>query len=819
MMSASISAGAVAPPIPVGPLSAPRIRQTSGRLPARLVAVIRNVGSTIGAGLDGLLIGLVVAYVAAVFVSGPSKFLGLPWPVQSVLAAIGALAFALLGAGSGRLARGLLLAVGRGLDWLLARVARRFRWGDRVRGVLAIPFRILSGVPAAWLGAFAALLVLANLADAGPLGLFIPAGALGAYIVLGGVITGLLFAAGRIARPGRERAAPVATWSRLGPARRIVTALLAGVAIVVAGGGASILVSPGSTDSLVTAEAVLDGFVAGRAPAPEDPGARGPYPVRATSYGSGTDLHRIAFGSAAAVTTPTVDASRVLDPLGWGADESRAWFWGFGTDALPLNGLVWLPEGDGPFPLVLIVHGNHAMGDFSEPGYAYLGEHLASRGMVTVSVDENFLNGSWASDWGGREQLVRAWFLLLHLDQWRTWTADPMSPYHGLVDLDRVGLIGHSRGGEAASVAASLAGRGEAPDPDMRPWPTGLRVRAVVGIAPSDGQYSSGQVVLTETDYLTLHGGHDSDATSWMGSRQYARTVVDDGAFKAALWSYRSNHGQFSTTWGRSDHGPLGGALLNLAPILDPAAQRDVAMTAIGAFLEGSLHGRLEYRDLFRRPMVGREWLPVEDIYLVRSGDEDFVPLTTGDPARGRDGTTVSAVGFESVRAFAMPLRALLPDQGTQAVELRWGATGGHAVWAVENLEASAAARPPIAIRFALANGATEEGDGEPLLLEIELATTDGVRVTLPIAQWGALPPALPVRLAKDDLVASLSSMDLARGAPVERVLQTYELPLSDFAGAAPSFDPARLSAVRLVVNRSTAGVLWVTEVGLVPRG
>ena len=816
-MRVSTSAGAVAPPIPVSPLAAPRVRRTAGRLRARVLAVIREAGSTIGAGLDGLLVGLVVGYVVAVFVSGPAKFLGLPWPVQSALAATGALAVALLGAGAGRLARWLVVAVGRGLDWLLARAWHRLRSGARARGVLAIPFRIVSGVPAGWAGAFAAVLVLANLADVGPLGLFIPAGALGAYVVLGGLVTGLLFAAGRIARPRRERAALVATWSRLGPARRIAVALLAGMAIVLAGGGTSVLVSPGSIDSLVTAEAVLDGFVTGRAPAPEDPGARGPYPVRATSYGSATDLHRIAFGAAVAVTTPTVDASRVLDPLGWGADESRAWFWGFGTDALPLNGLVWLPEGDGPFPLALIVHGNHAMGDFSEHGYAYLGEHLASRGMVTVSVDENFLNGSWAGDWGGREQLARAWLLLLHLDQWRGWAADPTSPFHGLVDLDRVALIGHSRGGEAASLAASLAGRREAPDPDMLTWPTGLRVRAVVGIAPSDGQYSSGQVVLTGTDYLTLHGGHDSDATSWMGSRQYARTVVDDGAFKAALWSYRSNHGQFSTTWGRSDHGPLGGALLNLAPILDPAAQRDVAMTAIGAFLEASLHGRMEYRDLFRRPMVGREWLPVEDIYLVRSGDEDFVPLTTGDPSRGRDGTTVSAVGFAPVRAFALPLRTLLPDQGTTAVELRWAAAGGSAVWAVENIEQRAGAGIPVAIRFALANGATEEGDGEPLLMEIELATTDGVRVALPIAQWGALPPALAARLAKDDLVAGLSSMDLARGAPVERVLQSYELPMSDFTGAEPAFDPARLSAVRLVVNRSTAGALWVTEVGLVP--
>ena len=44
----------------------------------------------------------------------------------------------------------------------------------------------------------------------------------------------------------------------------------------------------------------------------------------------------------------SVDGSTILRALGWGADEARAWFWGFGRDALPLNGLVWLPEGSGP---------------------------------------------------------------------------------------------------------------------------------------------------------------------------------------------------------------------------------------------------------------------------------------------------------------------------------------------------------------------------------------------------------------------------------------------------------------------------------------
>jgi hypothetical protein len=50
------------------------------------------------------------------------------------------------------------------------------------------------------------------------------------------------------------------------------------------------------------------------------------------------------------------------------------------------------------------------MKDFSDPGYAYLGELFASRGFIAVSVDENFLNGDIRS-----ENDARAYVLLEHL--------------------------------------------------------------------------------------------------------------------------------------------------------------------------------------------------------------------------------------------------------------------------------------------------------------------------------------------------------------------------------------------------------------------
>ena len=182
----------------------------------------------------------------------------------------------------------------------------------------------------------------------------------------------------------------------------------------------------------------------------ENPGQTGPFAVGSLTYGSGAG-RRAEYGRDAALLTPTVDATPAY--AGWQGIGAGFYGWLFGGDFkhLPLNGSVWYPEGAGPFPLVLIVHGNHGATDYSDPGYAYLGEHFASRGFITVSVDENFLNGHSLWEGHGDEMPVRAWLLLKHLQVWRGWNADPGSPFYGKVDLERVVLMGHSRGGRGSS--------------------------------------------------------------------------------------------------------------------------------------------------------------------------------------------------------------------------------------------------------------------------------------------------------------------------------------------------------------------------------
>ena len=284
--------------------------------------------------------------------------------------------------------------------------------------------------------------------------------------------------------------------------------------------------------------------------AAENPSANGPYHVQKLLYGVGNDIRRAEYGASVAIKTHTVDASDFFkDFKGW-RRWARKKYWGFDVDKLPLNARVWYPEGPGPFPLVLIVHGNHNLADFSDSGYAYLGELLASRGFILASIDENFINGGLFHDPPLKPgSAIRGWLLLEHLKLWKEWNQAAGNPFRGKVDLSRIAQMGHSRGGEAAATAAAFNGIKYYPDDANIKFDYGFAIKAVVAIAPADGQYRPAEQDrwISDVSYLTLQGAHDADVSSFMGSRQWdhVRYTRPGPWFKAELYAYRANHGQF----------------------------------------------------------------------------------------------------------------------------------------------------------------------------------------------------------------------------------------------------------------------------------
>jgi dienelactone hydrolase len=357
-------------------------------------------------------------------------------------------------------------------------------------------------------------------------------------------------------------------------------------------------------------------------PSPLEPG---PYRVKHLFYGSGTDKNRAEFRDSVAFKTDRVDASKLVS-LGNSA-KSRNEYWGFKPDSFPLNARVWYPDGPGPFPLVLVAHGNHDMKDFSDPGYEYLGRHLASRGFIMASLDMNFINGGI-----GGENDGRGWLFLKHLEAWRGFDEDPENPFHGLVDMGNIGIMGHSRGGEAVGHAAAFNNLSRYPDDATLTWEFGFPIKAVVAIAPVDGQYrpTSRLAPVENVNYLVFHGTHDGDVSSFSGLRTYKRIRFTDGEphFKASVYVHRANHGQWNTVWGPHDRGPRSARSLDLRGLLQGEEQRQFALVYVTAFLESSLKGRDEYLPLFRDHRVIAGWLP-KTMYITEFQESSFRPLAT----------------------------------------------------------------------------------------------------------------------------------------------------------------------------------------------
>ncbi|WP_439107391.1 hypothetical protein, partial [Congregibacter sp.] len=355
-----------------------------------------------------------------------------------------------------------------------------------------------------------------------------------------------------------------------------------------------------------------------------NPAAPGSYTVTALTYGAGENFRRPEFAGDRDIESRVVDARKLLPEWKSFKKAMREKYWGFGLEEAPLNGRVWMPEGSGPFPLVLIVHGNHGMEDYSDDGYAYLGELLASRGFIAVSVDQNYINGSWSGDFQGKEMAARGWLLLEHLSLWRDWNNTPGHRFNAKVDMRNIALIGHSRGGEAVSIAHSFNELSHFPDDATVAFDYGFDIRALVAIAQVDQRYHR-RVRLRDVDFFTIHGSYDSDEPAYHGLRQMNRISFsgEDYFLKAGVYVHGANHGQFNSGWGRYDYSPPGAWTLNTAPMMPGEEQREAAKVYITAFLESSLHHDHGFLPYLKDPRTLATWLP-ERSYVHQFLDSSF---------------------------------------------------------------------------------------------------------------------------------------------------------------------------------------------------
>lgn len=392
----------------------------------------------------------------------------------------------------------------------------------------------------------------------------------------------------------------------------------------------------------------------------EAPDTTGPYAVGTVEYLDQNGISGIT--DPGGVTGPTYPIT-----LGWARIMYPATVAGTGTPVAP----------GGPYPVALFLHGRHASCDNDGPGpglsggfgpcaqpnripshegYNYIMEKLASQGVYCISIsahDIQFDGGVWNYN-------VRGRLILKFLDKLRDWTnfgTDPFGLFNGRIDMSKVALSGHSRGGEGVVAADQLNAT----------WPNPHSIVAVNAIAPTDQDATTDYV--PSVPYYLLIAARDGDVSNMQGLRTYDHAFPQgmlNREMKAKAWVYGANHNYYNTIWtptidlgspnpwaGSADDcsaGPSANQPQRCQLKQTAAVQRQVAQSTVTAFFRWHLQAASGYREILTGVLEPAAMDNANVFWTFQDGDrnaiDNFEQQPPFDPTTNTVGGVVTAPGF-----------------------------------------------------------------------------------------------------------------------------------------------------------------------------
>lgn len=500
-----------------------------------------------------------------------------------------------------------------------------------------------------------------------------------------------------------------------------------------------------------------------------------------------------------------------------------------------IHGYIQYPEGEaGPFPLVLFLHGRHGTcydgrgiddDDCENPipsyrGYQYISENLASHGYAVISVDANDINDhdSGPSN-GDTGALARAMLVVRHLDEFRAINqagGNGLDNLMGKLDMSRIGIMGHSRGGEGVNQTV-LYNRAQ-PEPH--------NITAVFALAPTD--YNTQTV--SNVNFLSLAGYCDGDVEDLMGNFAYdtSRYAVDNDPYaKFQLIPMGANHNYYNTVW-TNDTRPDDWTILD-SDGDDPWCGENAAGNGRDTPELQQAHGLFFIASFFRYFIGGEEefgayWngqTPVpetlcpageascDDRFLLSvhaPAGQRLVIDDTLDPASLTTNNLGGAVRFDGFSRFGICQTNGRPGEGCDVAtptfniaEQLFMVWDTAATYRSELLGTNATDYQVLSVRVGISHGDTDNTDGQDF--QVVLEDMDGNRAAVVASDYGNGLFYPPGHTFYDD----------ANHGSQKTTLNSVAIPLTAFEGV----DFTNLNAVELVFDQTVAGTVQITDLAM----
>ncbi len=488
------------------------------------------------------------------------------------------------------------------------------------------------------------------------------------------------------------------------------------------------------------------------------------------------------------------------------------------TVAFPttLYGVVRQPAdlSAGPYPLVLLLHGNHgncrpasaamddgcsttndhdchASGYTTTPnaeGLVYLAETLAANGYIAVTLSGNALN--CRDDY----ILERSQLIIEHLRRWRAWNEVGAAPfgnaYMGTVAMHRVGLVGHSRGGEAVAHVPGLLRRSSE---------RAITVRSVFSVAPTDYH----DPIASGAAYGVLIPACDGDVANLDGINIYDRTVdATDTSPSTQVFYVGANHNYFSTEW-RFDDNRLR-RTCDSAMLIGTRAQQGMLEATLVSWFTGSMGTTVALEPFVTadgplpRAIVGHAQSNIDLRWSFSSAAstliDDFEGASAPTANRLMQSNTFAGFGVSSL-CRRTTCDTAFPHL-VSGVILDWSAPASLATLQLGRLDATGASS--LSFRVASRSSALNAGRADQ---DVTLRVVDGAgaRAQFRMSELQRVPHSYPTRNPRT-------------------VLQTVHIPLARVVAITPAFDTASIARLELETSAPgySTGSLVVTDVELV---